>query len=356
MVTKLISIDMKKSGVLSILLCIMFLAPLNGQVGKFLKNVGNSVKSDLLGNDKNKPGPEPPCACDPADLIADIGKYKIDYSELNISVFEDGRVLLQDKTTSYYYIVKEGSTEGPIKENDPRVKQFQTIVQKDDYNGALLALYKDYISPKGDKLIITFDGKTYGPFAKIDKFGVTRSKDKFAAMVTETVVMTEDDNKKMEAAIKNAKTQEEQMQLAMKYSQQVQQKMMAGGGPQAISSRLISNIPISPSDEVTLLGGSFYTTVKYDDILFVTPSKIADFQGKTLFSLPSARYNPDGTYVSSDNKLYAFYDYGTLTISDGRKLTELFNPRLMKQDGKIYLAYMYFSPKRNAIMQCKIPF
>jgi hypothetical protein len=29
---------------------------------------------------------------------------------------------------------------------------------------------------------------------------------------------------------------------------------------------------------------------------------------------------------------------------------------LVKIDGKVFLAYMYYSPKKNSIMQCKIPF
>jgi hypothetical protein len=60
-------------------------------------------------------------------------------------------------------------------------------------------------------------------------------------------------------------------------------------------------------------------------------------------------------FVSSSNAIYAYYNYGTLTLSDNTTLTDLFDPYLMKADGKVYLAYMYYSPKKNAIMQCKIP-
>ena len=92
--------------------------------------------------------------------------------------------------------------------------------------------------------------------------------------------------------------------------------------------------------------------VKYDDIMLVSQNKVLDLQGKTVFTFPAGSIPPD-FFLSSDNSKSASYTYGSLTISDGRKLTELFNPQLMKADGKIFLTYMYYSPKRNAIMQCQ---
>ena len=61
-------------------------------------------------------------------------------------------------------------------------------------------------------------------------------------------------------------------------------------------------------------------------------------------------------FVNSNNTKYAFYNSGTLTFSDNTTMTDLFNPYLVKADGKVYLSYMYYSPKNNAIMQHKIPF
>ena len=350
---------MKKTLIISLAICIFLTIPVNAQVGKFLKNVTNSVKQDLAGkpdNGTSKSRPEPPCACETGDLIFDVGKYKIDYSEVDISVLEDGRVLLRDQVMGSYYVVKNGVTEGPIKADDPRVKQFEKIVKDDDYQNALLTLYKDYITKKGDKYIITFAGKTYGPYAKIDKFAVSKSKEKFAAMVTENIVVTEDEGKKMDEAMKNAKTQEEQMQLAMKYSQQMQQKMISGGGPQSMGSKLISNVPVSSSETVAAMGGNFYSNLKYDDILLVSPDKAIDLQGNKVVSFVNSICRPENMFISTDNSRYACYDYGSITFSDGKKMSELFNPHLVKLDGKVYLAYMYYSPKRNAIMQCKIPF
>jgi len=346
---------MKKLLAILIGMSIFFAIPVNAQVGKFLKNVGNSVKSDLLGGDKNKPGPEPSCACDPAEFIVDLSKYKMDYTELNISVLSDGRILIQDKMSSSYYVVKGGITEGPIKDSDPRVKQFEQVVASGDEKKAMELMYKDYISKKGDKYTISFDGKTYGPYGRISQFAVNRSKDKFAAFVTENIIVTESEGDAMDKAINNAKTEQEKMELSMKYAQEMQNKIMSGGGPNSMTPKIVSNMAASSADFLTIAGGSLNANIKYDDIMLVSQSKVLDLQGKTVYTFPAGSIPPD-FFLSSDNSKSAYYSYGTLTISDGRKLSELFNTQLMKADGKIFLAYMYYSPKRNAIMQCKIPF
>jgi len=349
---------MKIFAALLFILSLITSASSNAQVGKFLKNVKNSVADDLLGksNNNNKNMPEPPSACEPADQVIGLGKYQMQYNEINIDALADGRIILQDKMNGKYYIVKDGVTEGPIKDSDPRVKQFEQIVEKDDAEAAMLALYKDYISKQGDKYLITFAGKSYGPYGKIDQFLITRSKDKFAATVVENIVVTDDEGKQMDEAIKNAKNDQERMQLAMQYGQKIQDKMMAGGGPSTMTPKLISNIPVSNSDEMATTFNFLNATMKYDDILLTNESRITDLQGKTIFNLQMGQYDPANTFISSDNKRYATYSYGTLTISDGKKLSELFNPFLVKAEGKVYLAYMYYSPKRDAIMQCKIAF
>jgi hypothetical protein len=146
------------------------------------------------------------------------------------------------------------------------------------------------------------------------------------------------------------------MELAMKYGQQMQQKIMSGGGPEAMQPKIISNVTVPTLDVLSVATSSLNATLKYDEIVLITQSKITDLQGKTIFNLAMNQYDPDNTFISTDNSRYATYSYGTLTISDGKKLSDLFNPLLVKTDGKIFLAYMYYSPKRNAIMQCKIPF
>ena len=97
--------------------------------------------------------------------------------------------------------------------------------------------------------------------------------------------------------------------------------------------------------------------IKFDDILMTTyDNKIYDLQGKLLFSLKNEAMGTKSLFVNSNSTKYAYYNSGTLTFSDNTTLAELFNPQLVKLDGKIYLSYMYYSPKNNAIMQHKIPF
>ena len=349
---------MKKIVVISMILTLLCVVQSNGQVGKFLKNVKNSVTQDLLGgSDKPKTAPEPPCACDPAELVMEIGKLKIDYTELNINVLDDGSILLTDRMAGNYYIHSKGATEGPFKENNPRVKQFQAMINKDENPEAILTAYRDYINKSGDKYLITFAGKSYGPYARIDKFTVSKSKDKFAAMVVETIVVTEDEGAKMEQAMNNAKTENEKMQLALQYSQLMQERLLNGGGVEGISPKIVSNVPGATTDVLTAAGGQFYNNLKYDDILIWGYNKVTDLQGKTIMTFAQGTgCSPESMFISSDNSRYACYSYGTLTFSDGKTLSELFNPTLIRENGKVFLAYMYYSPKKNSILQCRIPF
>ena len=359
---KLNLFSMKKSLLFSLILCMLYLIPANAQVGKFLKNVKNSVKQELLGTPDNKSKsadtrPEPPCACDPAELIMEMGKYQIDYTELNISVLDDGSILVRDNASGDNYIAKNGVTDGPYKDGDPKMAQFQVYGKNDneiDYKDIPLK-YKSYISKSEEKYLITFNGKNYGPYALINKFIVSKSKDKFAAVVTENIVATADEGKKMDEAINNAKSDEERMQLAMQFSQQMQQKIMSSG-PKSMMAKFITNVSDAKVDDIMSVQVQFYNNMKYDDILMASMDKIMDLQGNTIMTYSRTNCDPASMYISSDNSRYACYNYGTLTFSDNKTLTELFNLRLIKVDGKIFLAYMYYSPKKNAIMQCKIPF
>lgn len=349
---------MKKIVVISMILNLLCILPSAGQVGKFLKNVKNSVTQDLLGgSDKAKTAPEPPCACDPADLIMEIGKLKIDYTELNISVLDDGTILLNDRMADNYYVYRSGVTEGPYNVNNPKVKQFQAMLNKDTNPESILVAYRDYISKSGDKYLINFGGKSYGPYAQIDKFIISRSGDKFAAMVIENIIVTQDEGDKMEKAIENAKTENEKMQLAMQYTQIMQERIMKGGGPEGMSPKIVSNVPDVNVGILSAAGGQFYNNLKYDDILIWEYNRVTDLQGKTVITFKQeAGCNPENMFISSDNSKYACYSYGTLTFSDGKTLSELFNPHLIKESGKVFLAYMYYSPKKNSILQCKLAF
>jgi hypothetical protein len=350
---------MKKSFVFSLLMCILFLIPANAQVGNFLRNVKNNIKQEVIGTpDSKNTRPEPSCACDPAEQIIDLGKYKLDYTELNISVLADGSILLKENASSDYYISRNGTTVGPYKAGDPRIAQLQLpgSNSNDENEKDLTKLYKGYVFKSGDKYLITFNGKNYGPYSIISRFVVSLEKDKFAAVVTENVALTEDQGKKMEEAYNKAKTDDERMQLSIQYSQQMQQNM-GSAGSQGLMPKFISNIPgVKIDDMATLISSVLYNNMKYNDIVMGSMGKIMDLQGNTILTYSNSDCDPESMYISSDNSRYACYKYGTLTFNDKKTLSELFNPHLIKESGKIFLAYMYYSPKKNALMQCKIPF
>ena len=167
---------------------------------------------------------------------------------------------------------------------------------------------------------------------------------------------SEADTKKMEEALKNAKTDQEKMDLSMEYSQMMMQKMQQGGGPNAMFPKLVTNISGATYDPLKSVGGSLNSSIKYDDILFTTYDKVIDLSNKVLLTLKPDVQGNEGLFVNTSNTKYAYYKFGTLTFNDGTTMSDMFNVHLMKAGGQVSLAYMYYSPKRNAIMQCKIPF
>jgi|WetSurMetagenome_2_1015567.scaffolds.fasta_scaffold11844_5 hypothetical protein len=348
---------------LSLLVISLFLGiPVNGQVGRLLNKVSKSVadkvdgKQDSGSNVTNKE-PEPKCACDQPEMILDLGgKLKLMYSEINISVRDDGAILVKDRNSNDLYIVKDGNPEGPVKEGDPRLAGFESATENKSSEGSKGWANNPYITSAGDKYTLKFNGKTYGPYGMINEFKVSKSKDKFAAIVVENVPFSEADGKKMEAAIKAAKTDQEKMDLSMQYSQLMMQKMQQGGGPEAMMAKLVTNIPGAKYDPLKSVGGSLNNDVKYDDILFSTYDKVIDLSNKVLLNLKPEAQGAEALFVNTANTKYAWYKFGTLTFSDGTTMSEMFNLHLVKVNGQIYIAYMYYSPKRNAIMQCKIAF
>jgi hypothetical protein len=355
---------MKKSLLVLAALTFLMSYPLESQ--GLLNKVKKAVSKEISGiagesssNNSSQPGPEPACACDDAKLVLDLGKYKIAYKEITICTKNDGSMLVYDKLESRYYISKDGVSEGPYNEGDPKIVGFcsdRAVSNSDEKADAWVTKYPGFISRSGDKYLIKFDGKIYGPYALISDFAVSRGKDKFAAIVTENLAVTEDQGKKMEEAMKNAKTDQERMDIAMKMSQQMQNQMVQGGGISSMQSKLISNIPGTSYDPITWMGGRLNGSVKFDDLLVIAPDKILDMQGKTVMKLSQNSYNTEGLFVNTSNTKYAKYNYGALTFSDNTTLAEVFNPYLIKTDGKVYLTYMYYSPGKNAIMQCSIPF
>ena len=355
---------MKKS--LLVLAALSFLCTYPLEAQGLLNKVKKAVTKEISGvigedngTDSSKPGTEPACACDDASLVLDMTKYKITYNEFTICTKDDGSMLVFDKMGNKYYITKNGATEGPFKEGDPGIQGFCSNSNRSESNqdaDLWLKRYPGFISRSGEKYLIKFGGRNYGPYAMINDFAVSKNRDKFAAIVTENVLVTEDQGNKMEEAMKNAKTDQERMDIAMKMSQQMQNQMMQGGGPGSIQPQLVSNIPGATYDMVTWMGGTLNGSVKFNDIIVIAPDRIMDMTGKTVIKLSQNNYSTEGLFVNSSNSKYASYNYGALTFSDGTTLTEVFNPFLTDTGGKVFLAYMYYSPGKNAIMQCSIPF
>ena len=356
---------MKRFTIAVLALCLLLAVPVTGQKG-FLNKVSKSVSNatnDVLGKpdqsgDAQKTEPEPSCASDEATIAMDLGgDLKIDYKELSISILSDGRILAQAHGTDEYYIAKDGVTTGPYKAGDPKIADFVPREDQEDSKADPSVRYKPYVTKSGEKYLITFAGKKYGPYAVINDFKVTRSKDKFAAMVTESVAVTENQAKKMEEAMKNAKDDQERMELAMEYAQLMQQNVDFSKGASTLTPQFISNIPDAGFDPMKVQNGILNSDVKYDDILLVSyDAKIYDLRGKLLFTAKPEAASAKNLFVNSNNTRYAYYNSGVLTFSDNTKVTDMFNTQMVKADGKVYISYMYYSPKRNAIMQHKIPF
>jgi len=316
------------------------------------------MKDELLGTGgkSSKQEAEPACACDQPETILDMGgKYKLDYKELEISTMDDGSFLAQDRRAGDYYIIKGGVTQGPFNEGDPRIAGYRDYDENDDYMSGLVQRYKDIVSRSGDKYNISLGGKTYGPYAMIQNFTLSLSRDNFACLVMDEVIATEAEGKKMEEAMEKAKTDQERMELAMKYSQQMTNRMMQGGGPQSTMPKLVTNVPDANIDMYSGEMSNLVGNAKYDEILAVNFQNIRSLQGKTIMKMTQEMFGSDRYFINSSNSKYAYFNYGTLTFSDGKTLPDCFNPHLAKTGGQVYLVYMYYSPKRNAIVQCKIP-
>lgn len=354
---------MKKSLLVLSALCLLISNPVESQglLNKVKKAVSKEISGGTgedNGNNTSKPGPEPACACNDARLILDLTKYKIAYNEFTICSKDDGSMLVYDKIGSKYYITKNGISEGPYKEGDPQIKGFCSDSdgsESDEKADAWVTKYPGVISRSGEKYMIKFGGKSYGPYAMINDFALSNSKNKFAAIVTENMMVTENQGKKMEEAMKNAKTDQERMDIAMGMSQNVQSQMMKDGG-KSLQPQLITNVPGATYDMVTWMGGSLNGSVKFDDLVVIAPDRIMDMTGKTMMKLPQNTYGTEGLFVNTSNTRYAKYNSGALTFNDNTTLAEVFNPYLTNTDGKILLTYMYYSPGKNAIMQCAIPF
>jgi hypothetical protein len=353
---------MKKFILFLLTICLLPGNPVNAQVGKLLNKVKASVTNEVAGKpgksaNNKKEEPEPKCACEQPELILDLGgELHFDYEELSLSMLDDGSILAKSRFTDEYYIIKDGVRQGPYTSGDPKIASFEAEkAGTKDIDGFILR-NKPYLSKSGEKLLITFNGKSYGPYAQINSFSVTKSKEKFAAMVVESTLFSEDEQKKMEAAIKDAKTDQEKMDLSMKYAQAMQQKMVKAGGATGMLPKLVTNIPNTTFDALKNRTGVLNANLKYDDIFMIDYDKIVDLQNKTIMTIKPEAAAGEVFFINTSNTKYVYGNYGTLNFSDGTTMSELFSPHLVKVNGQIFLAYLYYSPKKNAIMQCKIPF
>lgn len=333
-------------------LAFLFVLPAKAQLGKSFSKLQNKVESEILG-EKNKQ-PEPDCACDNALTVFKFtDKFKINYNESEICVKENGVILLMSKesTDPKYYISDKGVVSGPFDAGNPKVKQFSCFGNTVDISD------NEYISKLDGKLFITFNGKKYGPFAEIQSFAVTRLKQKFVAIAVKNSMTAGMDYKAIEEKMKNA-TEAEQMALAMEMSQKMQQQMMqqaAAGEEIDMTPKLISNI--EGINWNPMYGMQFSTDIKYNDICLVQYNKITDLNGKTILDIKdNIQVSGDNFWISSNNSRYAWFEYGTLNLSDGKKFEKVFSPGIMMEGKVEYLRYMYYSPGEDAIKMCKIPF
>jgi len=352
---------MKRSLLFILAICILVGNPLNGQ-GGLLKKVAKSMTNELMGKPQEEDrGPEPSCACTDAKQVVGLGgKLQLDYKELDISTRDDGAVLLKDKVSGNFYIANGDVIQGPISAGDKRLVGFETgyDTEDDGSKDVWITKYPQYITKSNSKYMINFAGKTYGPYGQINSFVITRSKDKFAALVVENVLNNADDGEKMEKEMKNAKTDQEKMDLVMKYGQEMQNKMMNGGGPTSILPKFITNVEGSKYDPMTQGQVTLNSRMKYDEILIVSYTDgIIDLKGNNVIAMKPEHEMAPTVFINTGNTKYAYETYGEINFSDGSpSLKDLFNPHLVKEEGKVYLAYMYYSPKKNGLMQCKIEF
>jgi hypothetical protein len=348
---------MKRSILIFAALCLITDNIVNGQ--GLLKKVTNSMTNELLGKSQKNTStqPEPTCACNDAKPVVGLGgKIQLDYKELTISYRDDGAILMKDKVSGNFYIANGDVLQGPMSAGDSRLAGFEN--ETDGSQDQWVTRYGQYITKSNGKYIINFAGKTYGPYSQINSFVIPKSKDNFAAMIVENIVATEEQGKKMDEAIKNARTEQEKMELAMKYTQELQNKMMQGGGPESMLPKLITSVAGATYSPMTGGQGTLNATMKYDEILIVnSDGSVSDLKGNKVITMKREYAYMQAVFINSANNKYAYEVYGELNFSDGSpKLNELFNLHLIKEEGKVYLAYMYYSPKKNSLMQCKIPF
>jgi hypothetical protein len=326
------------------------------QLGGLLNKVKSKVVDKALGNDSgSKTGTkaqEPGCATENDKVVFEFDKgFKVDMSEITVCV-QDGDILLYSKLTSKYFVKKWNSEDpdGPYEENAPEVTRFVChAASSSDEKKDFSILYPEFVSRSGEKFLIKFGGKSYGPYAVIMNFVISSLKTKFVAQVIPDVMFTEKEGTRLEKESKNATTMAQQMEMARKVQEQMMQKAV-GGNPMDFQMKIISNVQ-GVADNLGAMV-QYTSAIKFDEIVCLGAGQILDLSGKTIFNYDPQKVNPyDGLLLSSDNARYVTYSYGVVKFSDGKECNDVFSPWLSKEDGKVYLNYLYYSPKHNAIMQ-----
>jgi len=343
---------------LKIILLIMIAMTLNltvsAQFGGLMNKIKKEVANKVLGTSGDVK--DPACATDDAIVIYKFAKdEKIAINEITFCHTDKGALLIQHKQLKDYYVIKDGKQSGPYKEGDPSLNEFGSCSEGVQGTDDLTVKFNGYIFKQGERFVIRFDGKTYGPYDQITSFAINDSHTKFVAAVFEKMLKESDfgDMSKFEKQIENAKSDAEKTQLALQMSQNLSAAMMQKGGIDA-TPRVVSNIPdISWNPLLSILRSD----IKYNDIVAATMDKITDMKGNPLYTYKSTEIGRfEKFWLNSDNSRWAGYSNGKITFSDGKETNEVFSPYLDQFDGKVFLTYMYFSPVKEAIMQVRIPF
>ncbi len=337
--------------VMSLLFCLSASQEVNAQLGGLMNKVKNRIVEKALGTDQGSAaeqnaavGKEPDCASEDARVVFEFDKgFKIAMNEISICI-QDGDILFFSKVDKKYFIRKMGSDspEGPYVADDPAVTRFVCNDSGSENSSDFSVKYPELITRSGEKYLIRFGGKSYGPYAVIQDFTVSSEKTKFVARVIPELMFTEQEGAQMDKEAKEAKTMEQQMELSKKIQEKMMQKATKVN-PLDMQMKLISNV--QGFAEGLVMAGILSSTIKYDEIVWVTNGKIMDLAGKTIFTYDPLEINPsDGLWLSSDNKKYAMALPGILKMSDGQECSDVFSPFILKENGNITLNYLYFSP------------
>jgi hypothetical protein len=340
--------------IISVLISFLVGMTASAQIGGLMNKIKKEVANRVLGTSGDVK--DPSCATDDAILVYQFSKNeKIVMNEISFCHTNKGALLIQNKLSRDYYVVMDGTQTGPYKEDDPALAAFGYCYDSEDDSGDVTEKFRGFVFKEGNRYVIKFNGKTYGPYDEILSFTMNENQDKFVASVYEKLLKESDlgDMSKIEKEMNNAKTDEERMQIAMQISQKITAVMSE---QQAISSapQVVTNIP----DVVwNPLMGTTNNRIKFNDIVVTSMNEIKDLQGNTLFSFNNLENNIyEKFWLSSDNKSWAGYNNGQIIFSNGKKIQEVFSPFLDLSDGNLFINYLYFSPVKEAIMKVRIPF